>query len=86
MGIFVYALANFPTFKSDGYVYPAALTGSGWVLAALALLQVPIWAVVSIWKREGSLLDVRFFEISIQLTSRLLVLILDVMEYLADKG
>ena len=61
MGIFVYSLANFRTFVApDGYQYPAALVSSGWVLAALALLQVPIWAGVSIYKRKGSLLDVRF--------------------------
>lgn len=59
VGIFIYSLANFRTFVTDGYVYPASLTGSGWVLAALALLQVPIWAVVSIVKRKGSALDVR---------------------------
>ncbi|XP_057381028.1 sodium-dependent nutrient amino acid transporter 1-like isoform X2 [Daphnia carinata] len=57
MGIFIYSLANFRTFVTDGYVYPASLTGSGWVLAALALLQVPIWAGVSILKRKGSLMD-----------------------------
>ncbi|XP_046656086.1 sodium-dependent nutrient amino acid transporter 1-like isoform X1 [Daphnia pulicaria] len=57
MGIFIYSLANFRTFVTDGYVYPASLTGSGWVLAALALIQVPIWAGIAIYKRKGSLLD-----------------------------
>jgi solute carrier family 6 amino acid transporter-like protein 5/7/9/14 len=61
MGIFIYSLANFRTFVTEGYIYPASLTGSGWVLAALALLQVPIWAGLAIYKRKGSLLDVSLF-------------------------
>ncbi len=59
--IFVYSLANFRTFVApDGYHYPTSLVASGWVLAALALIQVPIWAGMAIYKRKGSLLDVRF--------------------------
>lgn len=46
--IFVYSLVNFRTFEANGYVYPAALTGAGWVLAAAALLQIPFWAAYTL--------------------------------------
>lgn len=66
MAIFVYSLINFRTFVApDGYHYPAALVSSGWVLAAFALLQVPIWAGVSIYKRKGSFSDVRRYQLTL---------------------
>ena len=58
-GILVYSLVTFRTFESDGYVYPTSLVGAGWVLAAFALLQVPFWSGMAMYKRKGSLIDVR---------------------------
>ena len=57
--IFVYSLVNFRTFEANGYVYPTALTGAGWVLAIAALIQIPAWAIYSLIQgNNGSLIEV----------------------------
>ena len=61
MGIFIYSFINFPAFmdKTTGYFYPTSLTASGWVLAVLALIQIPIWGIYAIHKqKKGSFIDV----------------------------
>lgn len=61
MGIFVYSFINFPAFmdKTSGYVYPTSLTASGWILAVIALIQIPIWGAYAIYKqKQESLLGV----------------------------
>lgn len=58
IAIFIYSLVTFRSFSSNGYVYPTALISAGWVLAAVALLQLPIWAFMAIYKRKGSFLEV----------------------------
>lgn len=57
--ILIYSLTTVKTFEIKGYVYPSSLTGTGWALAGLALLQVPLWAGIVMYKSEGSLLTVR---------------------------
>ena len=59
LGILIYSFFNFRAFESNGYIYPTSLVASGWILAAIALLQIPIWgAYVVLRQKKGSLLDV----------------------------
>lgn len=51
--IFCYAMATYTPLREGDYVYPSAATGFGWFLAALALLQLPLWAVYVVYKQEG---------------------------------
>lgn len=52
-GIFVYSLVDFPTFESNGYEYPPALVAVGWAIAALGLVQVPLWAAYKVLAKRG---------------------------------
>ncbi len=57
MGIFVYSLSNFRTFDSGKY--PESLIAVGWTLAALALIQVPLWGIYAVLKQKtGSFIQV----------------------------
>lgn len=38
----------------DGYQYPAWSEGIGWLLAAIVMAQVPVWALVAIYHSVGS--------------------------------
>lgn len=51
--IFCYAMATYTPLKEGDYVYPAAATGAGWVLAAIAILQVPLWAAIAIYRQKN---------------------------------
>lgn len=62
LAILIYSLITFRSFTSNGYVYPTALTSFGWVLAAFAIFQLPIWAFLTIYRKKGSLLCVSFFK------------------------
>lgn len=68
--IFVYSLATFEPLRSGSYVLPTALTSAGWVLAAIALLQVPLWAFMAMYKRKGSMIDVSVLKKSILLKKK----------------
>lgn len=55
LAIFVYSFFNFNTFATvDGSPYPKALIAIGWLLAILALLQIPIWGIYAIYKQNGT--------------------------------
>ena len=60
MGIFIYSFFNFPAFETKSkYSYPSSLVTSGWVLAVIALIQIPIWGAYVVYKqKKGSFIDV----------------------------
>lgn len=41
---------------SQGTVYPAAAEYAGWALTGLAVAQIPVWFVHSMWQEEGGCL------------------------------
>lgn len=52
--IFIYAMTAYkPLETSPNVPYPVGATVAGWVLAAIAILQIPIWALHSISKQPG---------------------------------
>nr|XP_018907731.1 PREDICTED: sodium- and chloride-dependent glycine transporter 1-like [Bemisia tabaci] len=57
--IFIYSLVALKPLKYENYDYPSWANSLGWCLAALSMLQIPIWAVVSIINQEGPSLKQR---------------------------
>ena len=51
--IFVYATSRYEPTLGGSYEFPPAATGAGWFLAAIAILQVPLWAIYVVCKQEG---------------------------------
>uniref|UniRef100_T1JCL7 Transporter n=1 Tax=Strigamia maritima TaxID=126957 RepID=T1JCL7_STRMM len=58
--ILIYSLVSFEPLELAGYVYPGWAEAIGWSLAAVALGQIPIWAIVTVWKQPGNNLLEKF--------------------------
>ncbi|XP_053689270.1 sodium-dependent nutrient amino acid transporter 1 isoform X2 [Sabethes cyaneus] len=54
--ILIYNLATLEPLTYQGYIYPSIAYDLGWCIAALGLLQLPIWAIYSIVKQDGKTL------------------------------
>ncbi|XP_046631270.1 sodium-dependent nutrient amino acid transporter 1-like [Daphnia pulicaria] len=53
--IFIYAMIVYEPLKTDdGEPYPPAANAAGWVLAAIAILQIPIWGALVVRKQQGN--------------------------------
>jgi len=50
--IFCYGMSQYEPLGEGDYIYPSSAIGAGWVLAAIAVLQVPIWAIYVIYNQK----------------------------------
>uniref|UniRef100_A0A1Q3FYP6 Transporter n=1 Tax=Culex tarsalis TaxID=7177 RepID=A0A1Q3FYP6_CULTA len=55
--ILIYNLLTLQPLTYQGYVYPTIAYDLGWCIAALGLLQLPIWGIYAITKQEGKTLS-----------------------------
>ncbi|KAL9703105.1 hypothetical protein quinque_006623 [Culex quinquefasciatus] len=55
--ILIYNLVTLQPLTYQGYVYPTIAYDLGWCIAALGLLQLPIWSIYAIYKQEGKTLS-----------------------------
>ncbi|XP_038109008.1 sodium-dependent nutrient amino acid transporter 1 isoform X1 [Culex quinquefasciatus] len=55
--ILIYNLVTLQPLTYQGYVYPTIAYDLGWCIAALGLLQLPIWGIYAIYKQEGKTLS-----------------------------
>ncbi|CAB3380975.1 Hypothetical predicted protein [Cloeon dipterum] len=56
MMIFLYSLVFHVPLRYEEYLYPNWANMIGWALACVSMLQIPIWAVLMVWKQPaGSL-------------------------------
>jgi len=60
-GILIYSLIEENSITYQGQAYPTSAIVSGWLLAVIALLSVPIAGFHSMSKYEGSIVE-RFFQ------------------------
>jgi len=56
IAIFIYFVITYEPLTYQGTVYPAAAEYAGWALTGLAVAQIPVWFVHSMWQEEGGCL------------------------------
>lgn len=54
--LWIFSLINYqqPTYHNGRYVYPDWAYGIGWSIAALSLICIPAYAIVSIFRAGGN--------------------------------
>ncbi|XP_057375161.1 sodium-dependent nutrient amino acid transporter 1-like [Daphnia carinata] len=59
--IFIYAMVVYEPLKTDdGEPYPPSANAAGWLVAAIAILQLPIWGAYVVHKQSGATWIQRF--------------------------
>ncbi|XP_062561322.1 sodium-dependent nutrient amino acid transporter 1-like isoform X2 [Armigeres subalbatus] len=51
--ILIYNLVSLEPLTYQGYVYPNIAYDIGWLIAAVGLLQLPIWGTIAVLKQDG---------------------------------
>ncbi|KAM7353790.1 solute carrier family 6 member inebriated isoform 1-T4 [Cochliomyia hominivorax] len=60
--IWILSLINYkePTYHNGHYTYPDWAYGIGWMFASFSLICIPYYAIINLWKAQGSSLTERF--------------------------
>ncbi|XP_037820028.1 sodium- and chloride-dependent GABA transporter ine isoform X2 [Lucilia sericata] len=60
--IWILSLINYkePTYHNGNYTYPDWAYGIGWMFASFSLVCIPYYAIINLWKAQGSSLAERF--------------------------
>ncbi|XP_046805027.1 sodium- and chloride-dependent GABA transporter ine [Lucilia cuprina] len=60
--IWILSLINYkePTYHNGKYTYPDWAYGIGWMFASFSLVCIPYYAIINLWKAQGSSLTERF--------------------------
>uniref|UniRef100_A0A0P5K3J4 Transporter n=1 Tax=Daphnia magna TaxID=35525 RepID=A0A0P5K3J4_9CRUS len=63
--IFIYAMVSYmPMRTGDGQVYPSGVSAIGWILAAIAILQIPCWGIYVVYKQKSTIMDAQMLGLS----------------------
>ncbi|XP_066964111.1 uncharacterized protein [Macrobrachium rosenbergii] len=56
MAIWIFSIVDYkrPTYNNGEYQFPDWAVGMGWVIASLSIVPIPIFAVIAVWKAEGT--------------------------------
>ncbi|TMW49346.1 hypothetical protein DOY81_005564 [Sarcophaga bullata] len=62
IAIWILSLINYkePTYHNGNYTYPDWAYGIGWMFASFSLICIPYYALINLWKAQGSSLTERF--------------------------
>ncbi|KAJ6647379.1 Sodium-dependent nutrient amino acid transporter 1 [Pseudolycoriella hygida] len=60
IAIFVYNLVSYEPITYKGHEYPHVAYAIGWVISAVGIMQLPLWAIYAVYKQKGNTLKEKF--------------------------
>ena len=66
-GVVMFGLFYHESLQYEEYRYPSWAEGIGWSLAMSSILMIPLTAIITLCRTEGTLKEVKFFKNKLRL-------------------